>query len=389
MQLRAPSLLAALALLLATLASLLAPARARADGSSGTWSGDVELRGNYYWERSTRVIAPEVRAELEAPDGTRIGAGYLVDTITSASQAAGARTDRRFTEVRHDVTLLAGHELDLGWGHLDLSANGRYSHEPDYTSAGGGLTSRLSLNDRSTVLRLGATYIHDVVGMVLRGANRVGDDGRDLSDRGTQGTMNAFVLNLGLEQVLSPRLTFAAGYDLVLARGYQHNAYRTVGIDGSAALPENHPDRRTRHNAHARLAWYIPETGTALHAMYRAYMDSWDIAALTPEARVYQELGDLMMLRARYRLYTQTPAFFVPPPGGYDGDEQYVTDDPKMTRFHTHLLGAMWLVHLEFLDDSPLDFAWRATLELTFEYIWNTNSYGDGVIAQVAARVPF
>ena len=32
---------------------------ARADELTGTWTGNVELRGNYWWERSTRVIAPE------------------------------------------------------------------------------------------------------------------------------------------------------------------------------------------------------------------------------------------------------------------------------------------------------------------------------------------
>lgn len=376
------------ALALVALAALAAPGQASADGSSGTWTGDVELRGNYYWERSTRVLAPEVRVQVESPEGTRVGAGYLVDTITSASQAAGARTDHRFTEIRHDVSLLAGHEIDLGWGQLDLSLDGNYSYEPDYTSAGGGLTSRLSLNQRSTVLRLGAGYTHDVVGKVLRGANRVAA-GRDLSNRGTQGTLDAVVVNFGIEQVLSPRLTFEAGYDVGLLYGYQHNPYRMVGIEGGAPVSENHPDRRYRHNGHARLALYIPETRTAVHAIYRAYVDNWDIAALTPEARVYQELGDLLMLRLRYRFYTQTAAFFAPPPDGYTGDPEYITSDPKMDRFHSHLLGAMLLLHLEFLEDSPLDFAWQATLEMTFEYMWNTSDYGDGVIAQVAAHIPF
>jgi len=373
------------AVLAALLVTASLPAEAEAQRS---WSGSAELRGNYYWERSTRVVAPELDLEVEAPEGTRLGASYLVDTITSASQAAGARTDRRFTEIRHDVTLVAGHELDLGWGHLDLSLNGRYSYEPDYQSVGGGAIGKLSLNERSTVLRLGASYIHDTVGMVLRGANRVAG-GRDLSDRGTQGTLDALVFNLGLEQVLTPRLTLAVGYDLGLAYGYQHNPYRTVGIDGGAPVPESHPDQRTRHNAHARLAWYIPDTGTALHAMYRAYLDDWDIAALTPEGRIYQELGDLLMLRLRYRYYTQTAAFFVKPEGQYTGEETYLTVDPKMTEFHTHLLGTMLLVRLEFLEQSPLELMWESTLEFTFEYIWNTNSYGDGIIAQAAVRVPF
>lgn len=58
---------------------------ARADRASGTWTGSVETRGNYYWERSTRVVAPTVAVNLDSPDGVQLHADYLVDVITSAS----------------------------------------------------------------------------------------------------------------------------------------------------------------------------------------------------------------------------------------------------------------------------------------------------------------
>lgn len=348
----------------------------------------MELRGNYYWERSTRVVAPEVEVEVESPDGVRLHAGYLVDTITSASLGAGARTDNRFTELRHDVRAGGGYEFDLGEQQLDLALTGRYGYEPDYTSTGATLAGRLSMNERSTVLTLGVTYIHDVVGKKLRGADRVGDDGRDLSDRGRQGDLDAFVLNAGVEQALGPRLTVAAGYDLGLLHGYQHNPYRAVSIAG-AQVDERHPDARGRHNVHARLAYYHAETGTAFHALHRAYIDTWDIAALTPEARIYQEIGDLFMVRLRYRYYTQTRAFFQRPGGDYQLTDEYVTADPKMSEFHTHLLGTMLLLHLGFLERSPLEFAWQSTLSLTFEYLWTTSASGNAVLAQAALRVPF
>lgn len=371
---------------LAVFASL-APAGARADRSSGTWTGEVEVRGNYYWERSTRVIAPELTVRTESPSGVRVRGNYLVDTITSASIAAGAITDNRFTEIRHDVSLGAGYEFDLDGARLDLGLDGRYGFEPDYTSTGGTLGATLSLDQRTTLFRLGASYVHDVVGKKLRGANRSAD-GRDLSDRGTQGELDALVLNLGFEQVLTPRLVLTAGYDLGLLRGYQHNPYRTVAVDAGAPIDERHPDERTRHNGHVRLAYYIPSTRTALHALYRAYLDSWDIAALTPEARIYQEIGELVMVRLRYRYYTQTRAYFQQP-GGYSPDDPYVTSDPKMTEFDSHLVGTMLLLHLDFLERSALDFAWRATLEFLFEYNFSSSSYGDGVIASAALRLPF
>ncbi len=65
--------------------------------------------------------------------------------------------------------------------------------------------------------------------------------------------------------------------------GYLGKAYRRVGGVG-ARRPENHPDTRHRHTATGRLALHANRTGSSLHLIYRAYIDSWDIAAITPEA---------------------------------------------------------------------------------------------------------
>src|SRR5262245_18136952 len=66
---------------------LFAAPRVQADDATGTWTGSLEGRGNYYWERSTRVVVPAAKIKLAAPNGLRVGADYLVDVITSASIA--------------------------------------------------------------------------------------------------------------------------------------------------------------------------------------------------------------------------------------------------------------------------------------------------------------
>jgi hypothetical protein len=43
--------------LVLVLGLLAQPGAVDADAASGTYTGSVSLRGNYYWERSTRVIA--------------------------------------------------------------------------------------------------------------------------------------------------------------------------------------------------------------------------------------------------------------------------------------------------------------------------------------------
>lgn len=360
---------------------------ASADESSGTWTGNVEARGNYYWETSTRVVAPEVNVNLQSPDGVRLNGHYLLDSITSASIAAGAITDVRFNEIRHDFGLGTGKEFDLGAQQLDLGLRGRYSQEPDYSSLAGTLSTGLSLAERATVLRFNLTAFHDEVGQVIRGNTAADPMGRDLSDRGKQGDLNGVVMNFAWSQVLSPVLTLDVGYDLGLLSGYLQNPYRRVVV-GGVLLAENHPDQRTRHTVYGRLGYFFRPTNTAIHLMHRAYLDSWNIAALTPEVRVYQEIGDLVMLRARYRYYNQTRSFFQQSQG-YTAEDPYWTADPKMTEFHSHLVGGLLVLHLAFLERTALDFAWNATVELGLEYVWRTNTFGNGVIGQVALNVPF
>ena len=362
--------------------SLLLPESALAQD----WSGSVEARGNYYWETSTRVIAPEVNVQAESPGGVRVRAHYLVDAITSASVAAGARTDNRFTEIRHDVGVGTGYEFTVGGAPLDLSINARFSREPDYTSLGGNAAAVLSLNERSTILSFSVAYTHDIVGKLLRGLNRVGTDGRDLSDRGTVGTLDGLVLSTGWTQVLSPNLTLGVGYDLGLVFGFLQNPYRQAVVSG-VLQDERHPDTRQRHTAHARLAYYLEQTKTSFQALYRTYLDSWDVGAVGPEARVYQEFGDTALVRLRYRYYRQTRSFFQA--DSYVLADEYWTADPKMTDFDSHLVGGLAVLHLGFLEHTALDFAWQATLEFGVEYIWRTNAFGNGIIGQVAFRLPF
>jgi len=373
---------------LGVLALLTATSPAAADEASGTWTGDVELRMNYYWETSTRVVAPEVRVRLHTPNGVQVDASYLLDAITSASIAAGVQEDIRFTEVRNQGALGVSTELDLGEAQLRLGTSGRISLEPDYLATGITAYGALSLNQRSTVLGASFTYIHDDVGAVVRGgAARVDDTGRDLSDRGRQGQLEGFSAGINVSQVLSPVATLVFGYQVLHNWGYLQNAYRRVPVSGSGLVPEIHPTQRTRNTLHGRLAYFIPETQTAVHLLYRAYIDDWEVGALTPEVRIYQMIGPSALIRLRYRYYDQVESFFAQPM--FDGTERFLTADQKMSNFHSHLFGAQLRVGLDFLRRTPLSFLDRAWLDFSVNYWVQTSGFGNGILSQVGLRAPF
>ncbi|MBC7172866.1 MAG: DUF3570 domain-containing protein, partial [Polyangiaceae bacterium] len=292
-----------------------------ADEISGTWTGAVEAWGNYYWEKSTRVVAPDLQLTLESPTGVELRASYLVDAITSASQAAGALTDNRFTEIRHDASIGAGYE----WTFADMalrvfgSING--SREPDYASLSTALALALSLNDRATVLRLELGALHDEVRQTFRGGTgvRPGTGGTSADQFHEQ--IDAFRTAIGIDQLLSRIAHLQATYELAYLNGFLANPYRLVSV-ANVLRPEAHPGTRLRHTASARLALAIPPTSTAVHLLYRAYIDSWRIGALTPEVRLYQRVSPYSLIRVRHRHYRQTRAYFYEP-----DPESYVSSD--------------------------------------------------------------
>lgn len=375
----------------ATVLGPLSPAReVLADEASGTWTGSVHVQGNYYWETSTRVVAPEVGVRLVSPDGVEVTADYLVDAITSASIAAGVIEDIRFTEVRNQGTISIGREFDLGEAQLRIGSSGRISHEPDYLATSLGLSGILSLNQRSTVVTGSIGYIHDDVGAVLRGANAAASDpsGRMLSNRGRIGVLEGVNASLSLQQIFLPNLWVSATYDFVHTHGFLANAYRSVMVQG-VLRSEAHPGARSRHALSGRLALFIEPSRTAIHALFRAYFDDWDLGAVNPEMRIYQEVGESVTLRARYRFYAQTRSFFWRPPDLFTSDDPFVTADPKMAEFASHLLGFRALVQLGFLVGTPLEFLARGFFDVSFDFLWQGSRFGDAVIAQSGLEVPF
>ncbi|MFI5305957.1 MAG: DUF3570 domain-containing protein [Polyangiales bacterium] len=337
----------------------------------------MEGRGNYFWERSTRVVVPEAKLKLTSPNGVRLGAGYLVDAITSASIAAAATSDQLKTELRHGVHADVGKELDLGSSELDLTVLGAYSTENDYRSWIYGLRSSLSWGERASKLSLTASRVQD---RVLSNADRTFD--RPLS---------GVTVGPSFEQVLAPVLVLTVSYQLGYLQGYLGNPYRRAAFASHAPEREAPPETRLRHEASARLAWYLPGSRTALHLLYSAYADSWNIAAISPELRVYQQIGPDLLLRPRYRLYLQSAASFAPPasgkyPAGYLGP---TTNDPKLEALRTHTIGLAIEYRLGVFADTVFDFAKTAWLDVGFDRYLSNSSFGNGIIGTAGAVVPF
>lgn len=376
--------------LLAAVVLFAMPGAARADEASGTWTGNFEARGNYYLERSTRVMMPSARVNVEAPNGIRVRASYVLDVIASASIAqTGGASDGVFTELRHGIGQMAiGKKVDTGSTEFDMSVHGTYSTEDDYKSLTYGIFGSAALWDKNTTLSLAVTRVDDTIESNI--------------DPTFREKLGAISFGGGVSQLLSPVLKLDLGYQLQYMEGFLGNPYRRALVGGRARppsttlmgglpKPEDPPDTRWRHNLEAQLAWYLPSTATTIQLYLRGYTDSWDIQALTPEPRIYQQIGQNLVLRMRYRFYTQTRADFAPE----DGQTRYpvdymgpVTNDPKMFRFHSHQIGLRASYRLAFLA-GPLSVFRDTVLDVSLDRGFSTSSFGNYWLGTLGGRVPF
>jgi len=351
----------------ALLVLLGAEAAALADGS-------VTVRGAYYKERSTRVAQPMVDARLDAGDNGQVDAHFLVDTITSASAAAGA-AGSPFNETRVEFGGAYAHRFS----NIEASMGVRISHEPDYKSRFVNARAKLDLAQKNTTLFAGAAFGAD---SITNGSAQGG------IAAATSGSLRTWLGSLSLAQVLSRRVTASLTYDLAFLRGYQENPYRSVAAGGTL-VPERVPDKRYRHAAALGVRGAVPGLEMVIAGSYRFYVDNWGVLAHTPEVRLVQPFGNDVYLQTAYRFYCQTSADFFRPI--YDSADEMVephlTDDAKLASMTTHTLGAKLDVSLRALGVTGTHQHIRT--EIAFDYLVQNSRFGNAIQGTVAVVWPF
>jgi hypothetical protein len=400
-------------IVVATIVAMGACTVARAD--------EVEFRGNYYRDKNTRVIQPEVDVGQELPSGTTIGGHYLLDAITSASQAAGVIQDKPFTELRNEIGFRVGQRI----GPTQHTVSYSYSSESDYWAHSLSVASTFDFFQKNSTLGLVTSYGSDVI--ALRQGPTVFTK---------LGGLQTFGQILTWTQVLHKYALGVLEYDLAVqgfgskkgsvtgaadaSTGYQGNAYRQVNVGGS---PEREvvPFQRVREAVSAAVNVYLP-TGSrvmpyiVLRPSYRWYWDDWGVKASTVELRTYVPVGPTE-LHVNGRYYTQTKASFasvvndvptyelgaargLPCTTCYAGfshaDHLFYTSDPKLTAFDTVYLELGVSLKLDVIFghlSHPIPRWLRAGLvSVTYGHYFNDRDphlvYGDADLATLSLLFP-
>jgi hypothetical protein len=296
----------------------------------------VTVRGNYYRERSTRVLAPLVTFRKELPDERfALETEYMLDVISSASIAAGALAlggDRVFTEARHETTLRATSKIDE-WG---ASAFYRYSGETDYTTNRFGVGLSREFLDRTAMLSVSYSGSFD---RVFRIQNNTGDRSPWMSS-GDTNLLQVHYLGIGYTHILHKQVLGGLDLEGIYSVGPQENPYRRAR-NGDAEI---HPWVRRRLAPSLWLRAHVPQAKMTLEPRYRFYVDDWGLRAHLIDTRVHFRPHRNLRLRLRYRFYIQNQAYFWRDNGVWEADYPWRSDDPKLDDFRSHTVGleAVW-----------------------------------------------
>lgn len=228
-----------------------------------------------------------------------------IDAVSSAS--IGASGDGSVNERRVEVGLGYAQAVGAKAAPIELRVAGRFSAEPDYTSASGELGVEVPFAERTTVLDAFVGYGRDTVAPTSVPA---GDEGRWPASHDRWG------VGLALDQVLSPRLDLTVSASLARQAGALSSPYRRALVRSGVGFfadwrpeGERHPDLRLRGVAEVALAAYLG-AGFALHVRIGGYADDWGVLAVEPAVEGFLELGGRVLLGVGYRFLAQSAASF-------------------------------------------------------------------------------
>lgn len=301
---------------------------------------------------ATTILSPTVKV-AGAMDGATLAGTYVVDAWTGASVDVVTAATKAITERRHEVDATAGY----AHGIASVSANYRYSYEPDYQSHGLTIGGKVELAGKNTTVALDLLASDDTVG-------RSGDPSFGLPVK-TAGARAA------IAQVIDPKTIAEVGWQTTVIDGYQASPYRFVAIGdvGTCAssapycIPEQVPDSRIR-NAFTLRARRALGRSLSAGVEYRFYFDTWRMLSHAVEPDVTIRISDAARLSLRYRYTTQSEASFYRP-RYFDvmDTDGYVTRDRKLSALITNELGVQYLRTLESEDgDKVLTWGVRSTL---------------------------
>ncbi len=338
--------------LAALLVGGMAPAQDSGDPQPGDGSVKVHLGlfdmgdsgdGNPFLDEELTVIEGIVIYDYQLNERLGITTQLTYDFISSASidrlsnfpDQSGASGDY-YAGADFGFRYALSDREDVSW-HLGGS------FEYDYLSIGAGGSYSIEAPSKNSSWTYSLETFFDTIDIIRYDGTEEGDDSRTT----VAGTISHY-------RILNPKTHAEVGLTLSHQSGFLETAYNAVVLE-DPLLPQNPnlannargieiseelPDTRTRGALFGKARRFL-RPGRSVELGGRLYSDSWGVNSVTIEPRYYQSLSDELLLRLRYRFYTQTAAD--------DFDEEFLqaagtpderTQDSDLSDFDSSTFGA-------------------------------------------------
>lgn len=304
--------------------------------------------------------------EKEAPQNA-------ADAVTGATTVSGG-TGGGFEEVRHEIVTGASQRFGstlFGVGYF-------YGDENDFRSNAYSVAVTQELFDKNlTVTALYGKTFDEIYKL-------------DEPNEGFPKDKDTDTFTIAATQIITPQLVISGGYSLSLVEGYQSLPLRKVnaiqgfiqGVPIGTIFEENHPDERTRHTVFLRVRQYF-FSGRSSDLNFSYYRDDWGVHAIAAEPRVEQYLSESVILRLRYRIYSQTAADFYQETysSAEVTPESIKTADVRLRKFDAHQFGVAIRLVGETIED------WSVLM--AYDRYFQTNDGIKANIFQVTLTIPY
>ena len=367
---------------LATLLPCAIAGRARAEDH-------VDYRYEFYKEEGGRIEVETHSAlfEKKLTDIVTVKGQVVYDAISGASpNGAPPLTGNSQVPVKklHDARRAGNLTFDLHLGRHTLSAQGSYSKESDYISAGTALTDAIEFNNKNTTLLLGVSHNFD----------RALDSSSPRNYRHKDGT--DFLI--GISQLLSPKTILAADFTYGTENGYMSDPYKLIQFDSwlpiSFAFPENRPGHRDKEVLQTTLTHFFDPLNASAEFSYRFYHDSYGIFSHTATATWHQKIGKHVVLSPTFRFYEQSEADFyqtsVPgffPSDGNPDRPQYFSADYRLSQLISLTYGLQATIFIK--DWLTLDLGYHRYEMYGLDSATSASAYPKANIYTIGMRVFF
>lgn len=329
-------------------------------------SGDGTAAGNPFLDEDLTVIQPSMILDWGLSDVSALSLTASVDWVSSASiERLGDRTTFPGTQQSgasgdYYVGLDVAYRRQLNsttraGGHLG------FGKEYDYLSIGAGGDLAWQGADRNSTFSASLNGYFDSIDLIRYNGIETGSDNRT-SIAGT------FKWNRVLDSASSMQL----GGTVSSQSGFLATPYNSVFVGGTTETSEVLPDSRMRFSLYGSYRHWVMEGGAAEFAS-RIYTDDWGLTGLSFEPRWYQQVGDNLLMRFRYRYYDQSAADYF---GAFPVAETYMTQDSDLGDFNSHTIGVRLIGYRNGLQgwDAGLDYVMRDDdldhIIASFGYLW-------------------